>query len=56
MFLLKTVPVAFLTARKTPEDVRTGLDAGGNDFIVKPFDPEKLLARVDHWMGRRISA
>jgi two-component system, OmpR family, response regulator len=56
MYLIKTVPVAFLTARKSPEDVRIGLAAGGNDFIVKPFDPEKLLARVDHWMGRRISA
>jgi two-component system, OmpR family, response regulator len=56
MFLLKTVPVAFLTARKSPEDVRTGLAAGGNDFIVKPFDAERLLARVDYWMGRRISA
>ncbi|CAN5195733.1 hypothetical protein BH11PSE2_BH11PSE2_09400 [soil metagenome] len=56
MFLLRTVPVAFLTARKAPEDVRTGLSAGGNDFIVKPFDPAKLLARVDHWMNRRIGA
>ena len=56
MYLLKTVPVAFLTARKSSEDVREGLAAGGNDFIVKPFDPEKLLARVDHWMGRRITA
>src|SRR5438046_1919684 len=35
-FLLKTVPVAFLTARNGPDDVRAGLSAGGNDFIVKP--------------------
>jgi CheY-like chemotaxis protein len=56
MFVLRSVPVAFLTARKAPEDVRTGLSAGGNDFIVKPFDPVKLLARVDHWMGKRISS
>jgi CheY-like chemotaxis protein len=55
MFVLKTVPVVFLTARKAPEDVRAGLSAGGNDFIVKPFDPAKLLARVDHWMGKRIT-
>ena len=51
---MQHVPVAFLTARKAPEDVRTGLGAGGNDFIVKPFDPVKLLTRVDHWMGRRV--
>ena len=49
---LKHVPIAFLTARKTAEDVRTGLGAGGNDFIVKPFDPAKLLARIRHWVGR----
>jgi len=54
MFLLKTVPVAFLTARNGPEDVREGLAAGGNDFIVKPFDPVRLLGRVDHWMTRRV--
>lgn len=48
------VPIAFLTARKSPDDVRAGLGAGGNDFIVKPFDPAKLLARVDHWVGRRV--
>jgi CheY-like chemotaxis protein len=54
MFLLKTVPVAFLTARNGPDDVREGLAAGGNDFIVKPFDPARLLARIDHWMGRRV--
>jgi two-component system OmpR family response regulator len=55
MFLLKTVPVAFLTARNGPDDVREGLAAGGNDFIVKPFDPVRLLARVEHWMTRRVT-
>lgn len=54
MYLLRSVPVAFLTAKKSTDDVRAGLDAGGNDFIVKPFDPEKLLARVDHWIVRRV--
>jgi CheY-like chemotaxis protein len=53
-FLLKAVPVAFLTARNGPEDVREGLAAGGNDFILKPFDPDKLLTRVEHWMTRRV--
>lgn len=51
---LRPVPIAFLTARKASEDVRTGLAAGGNDFIVKPFDPEKLIARVIQWTSRRI--
>ena len=51
---LGRVPIAFLTARKTPEDVRHGLDVGGNDFIVKPFDPGKLLERVAHWTSRSL--
>ena len=53
IYSLKHVPVAFLTARKSATDVRAGMMAGGNDFIVKPFDPEKLIARVIHWTSRR---
>ncbi len=52
---LQTVPIAFLTARKTTEDVRTGMAAGGNDFIVKPFDPAKLRERIHYWAARRIT-
>jgi two-component system OmpR family response regulator len=52
---LKYVPVVFLTARKTTEDVRAGVAAGGNDFIVKPFSPEHLQSRVAHWLNHRIS-
>ncbi len=50
---LRSVPVAFLTARKTAEDVRTGMDVGGNDFIIKPFDVLKLLERIRHWTSYR---
>ncbi|HLZ65409.1 MAG TPA: response regulator [Aliidongia sp.] len=53
---LRTVPIAFLTARKTAEDVTAGLKAGGNDFIVKPFDPGKLIERIEYWLSRRVSA
>ncbi|HVA14364.1 MAG TPA: response regulator [Stellaceae bacterium] len=49
------VPIAFLTARRTAQDVKAGIDAGGNDFITKPFDAKTLLARVDRWMKRRNS-
>lgn len=49
------VPVAFLTASNSSDDVRAGLAAGGNDFIVKPFDIKKLVARVEHWTTRRIA-
>jgi DNA-binding response OmpR family regulator len=51
---LTRVPIAFLTARKTFEDVTEGLGAGGNDFILKPFVPSQLLERVHHWTSRQI--
>jgi DNA-binding response OmpR family regulator len=39
-------PVLFLTARATPTDRVTGLDAGGDDYLIKPFDLDELLARL----------
>lgn len=48
------VPIVFLTARKTSEDVKKCLDVGGNDFIIKPFDIAKLLERIQHWSGKRV--
>ncbi|NTU52448.1 MAG: response regulator transcription factor [Chlorobiaceae bacterium] len=40
------VPVLFLTAKDTLEDVVFGLDSGANDYIRKPFEFEELLARI----------
>ncbi|MBV8537493.1 MAG: response regulator [Alphaproteobacteria bacterium] len=53
---LKTVPIAFLTARKTRGDVKEGLAAGGNDFIAKPIHRDTLLQRVQHWTNHRVAA
>ncbi|MGB8841585.1 MAG: response regulator [Aliidongia sp.] len=53
---LKPIPIVFLTGRKTGEDVKACIKAGGNDFIVKPFDPVKLVDRVEYWMVRRVAA
>ncbi|GMA56485.1 DNA-binding response OmpR family regulator [Alicyclobacillus sacchari] len=39
-------PVLLLTAKDTVEDRVTGLDAGADDYLVKPFDNKELLARV----------
>ena len=38
--------VILLTARDSRADVVAGLDAGADDYLVKPFDPEELRARV----------
>ncbi|WP_287373280.1 response regulator transcription factor [Prosthecochloris sp.] len=40
------VPVIFLTAKDTVDDVIFGLEAGANDYIKKPFAFEELLARI----------
>lgn len=47
------VPVIFLTAKNTNGDVIEGLDAGGDDYISKPFDSNILLARVRALLRRR---
>lgn len=41
-----TVPVLLLTAKDSIEDRVTGLDAGADDYLVKPFAFEELLARL----------
>jgi two-component system response regulator QseB len=41
-----TVPVIVLSARDTAPDRVLGLDAGADDYLVKPFDVDELLARV----------
>ena len=41
-----TVPVLLLTARDAVSDRVAGLDAGADDYLVKPFATEELLARV----------
>lgn len=41
-----TTPVLILTARDTSQDVIAGLDAGGDDYLVKPFDLGELAARL----------
>jgi len=49
------VPVIFLTARDTTNDRVNGLRAGADDYVVKPFSVEELLARV-HAVLRRTAA
>src|SRR5215467_8650990 len=39
-------PILLLTARDTPDDISTGLDAGADDYLTKPFSFKVLLARL----------
>ena len=43
---LAAIPVLFLSARSTVEDRVKGLDAGGDDYLIKPFDLRELQARI----------
>lgn len=49
----KTVPILMLTARSDEPDRVSGLDAGADDYIVKPFSPRELLARIRAVLRRR---
>jgi DNA-binding response OmpR family regulator len=48
-----TTPVLMLTARDTIADKITGLDAGGDDYLTKPFEFAELLARLRALLRRR---
>src|SRR5687768_3373879 len=44
--MLARIPILFLTAKGRSSDIAGGLDAGGDDYIVKPHDVVELPARV----------
>jgi DNA-binding response OmpR family regulator len=49
-------PILILTASGTKSDIVRGLDTGADDYLVKPFDMEELLARVRTLLRRRGTA
>lgn len=50
----KTTPVLMLTARDKTRDRVLGLDSGADDYLVKPFDLEELLARLRALIRRSV--
>ena len=45
-------PIIFLTARRELDDMRTGFDGGGDDYLTKPFSLEELTLRVEAVLRR----
>lgn len=50
------VPILMLTARNENEDKIKGLNLGADDYLVKPFDPNELVARVSALLRRAFSS
>jgi len=48
----KKIPVLFLTAKSMKEDTLEGFNAGGDDYMTKPFSMEELLARMNAILRR----
>ena len=50
--LTKNIPVIFLTAKGDEDNKITGLEAGADDYMVKPFSPNELIARINALLRR----
>lgn len=50
------VPIIMLTARSDTADIVDGLEAGADDYLTKPFEPEELVARIRARVRRSESA
>jgi len=48
----KYVYIVFLTAKGQKKDIVTGLEAGADDYLIKPFDPQELKSRIT--VGERV--
>ena len=49
----KGLPIIMLTAKADETDKITGLDAGADDYVTKPFSPRELISRVNALLRRR---
>ena len=49
------IPIILLSAKAQNADVRSGLDAGADDYVTKPFEPLDLVDRVNRLLEARAS-
>lgn len=49
---LADIPVVFLSAKGQEAEIRTGLDAGASEYLLKPFGPLELVERVKELMEK----
>ena len=48
----RTVPVLMLTSKSQEKDIVRALEAGASDYIIKPFQPDELRARIKRLAGK----
>ena len=53
---ISAVPICMLTARADPEDRIEGLEAGVDDYMIKPFEPRELVLRLNNILRRGLAA
>ena len=49
---LKDIPIVFLSAKGQDTEIQTGLDAGAEEYLLKPFAPDQLVERVKAILGK----
>ncbi len=49
---IQHIPIVFLSAKGQEAEIRTGLDAGATEYLLKPFAPMELTARVNELLAR----
>jgi CheY-like chemotaxis protein len=49
---LKDIPVIFLSAKGQESEIQQGLDAGAEEYLLKPFAPDQLTNRVKAILGK----
>ncbi|MBF0593840.1 MAG: response regulator [Candidatus Omnitrophica bacterium] len=52
--LLSHVPIIMLTGKNDIKDQVTGINSGADDYLIKPFEPESLLARINMIVKRTV--
>jgi len=53
---VKHIPLVFLSAKGQEAEVQTGIEAGADEYILKPFSPDQLTSRVKEILAKYVSA
>ena len=52
----KGIPIIMLTAKGEAKDIKTAFQVGASDYIVKPFIMEKVLGKIEKFLGAKTQA